>query len=157
MYASDVLGTRFDGYRQPNTLPSAYKSPPTSAARYPDLKTRCIEHEWLQKPPGDINPSFASGEVPYYFNHGPTSQPASLMFDGSVRAISVLEAVKADQRVTIQQEDADIEPLGLWSRNTPLGGNGYTCQASYGFTFEWTSFHILTVDGIAGRDVIGEE
>ena len=73
----------------------------------------------------------------------------------SVRAISVNEAVKADQRVTIQQGNEDLPELGLWSRNTPRGADGYLTGARFGFAA--TSFHILTIDGIEGRDVIGEE
>lgn len=155
MFATTVLSTREDGWRSPQTLPSGFKSPPTSAARFPDLKTRCIEHEWLQNSPGPINPRVGGGATPYYFNHGEQSQPGCLMFDGSVRAISVNEAVKADQRVTIQQGNEDLPELGLWSRNTPRGADGYVTGARFGFAA--TSFHILTIDGIEGRDVIGEE
>jgi prepilin-type N-terminal cleavage/methylation domain-containing protein len=155
MFSPSVLSSKNNGWRDPNTLPSGFKSPPTSAARFPDLKTRCIEHEWLQNSPGPINPRIAGGVTPYYFNMGEQSQPGSLMFDGSVRAISVNEAYKGDQRVAIQQEQADLDELGLWSRNTPLGVNGYLNNARFGFNA--TSFHILTIDGIEGRDVIGEE
>ena len=43
-----------------------------------------------------------------------------------------------------------------WSRNTPLGTTGYYGGQSYDFLVS-TSFHILTTDGIEGRDVLGAE
>ena len=50
---------------------------------------------------------------------------------------------------------------GLWSKDTPLGG-GYEDYDGGGYfqdiTLDWTatSFHILTTDGIKGRDIIGK-
>ena len=44
----------------------------------------------------------------------------------------------------------------LWSRNTPLGSNGYYGTQSYDFLVK-TSFSVLTTDGIEGRDVLGAE
>ena len=44
----------------------------------------------------------------------------------------------------------------LWARNTPLGSGGYWGTQSYDFLVS-TSFHMLTTDGIEGRDVLGAE
>ena len=35
------------GYSNPTALPAGYRSPPVSRVRYPSLKTRMIEHNWL--------------------------------------------------------------------------------------------------------------
>jgi hypothetical protein len=42
---------------------------------------------------------------------------------------------------------------GLWHRGTPWGSNGYLMSTSWDFLAE-TSFHILTTDGILGRDTL---
>ena len=44
---------------------------------------------------------------------------------------------------------------GLWSRDTAFGENGYFIDDGYDFAA--TSFHILTIDGVRGRDTIGKE
>ena len=43
---------------------------------------------------------------------------------------------------------------GLWSRDTQWGADGYYGELSYD-TLVNTSFHVLTTDGITGRDVMG--
>ena len=43
---------------------------------------------------------------------------------------------------------------GLWSRDTYLGEDGYFID--YGYDQAATSFHILTTDGIRGRDVVSK-
>ena len=134
--------------------PGGLKSPPVGAAAYPDLKTRVLEHSWLQNPPADINPLFSGGSTPYYFNHGIRSAPCTLFFDGAVRVMGTQEAVKSNQRVS-RQEDAQ----SLWMSGNCCGGpgDGYFENQGYGFSDERTSFHILTRFGIKGRDTIGEE
>jgi type II secretory pathway pseudopilin PulG len=44
---------------------------------------------------------------------------------------------------------------GLWSRDTPFGADGYFI--SDGYDFAATSFHMLTTDGVLGRDVLDAE
>ena len=57
-----------------------------------------------------------------------------------------------------QSDDAE---WGLWSRDTPMGGTddpptgGYFMDYSYD-TLSFTSFHVLTTDGIRGRDKLGD-
>ena len=41
---------------------------------------------------------------------------------------------------------------GLWSKDTPWDDDGYLIQ--YGYDEAETSFHILTTDGIRGRDIL---
>jgi hypothetical protein len=77
--------------------------------------------------------------------------PATLFYDGSVRVMGVLEAVSSDIRHQGQHPDG----LGLWTRDTPFQTDGYLISASYDFTA--TSFHILTTEGVRGRDTLGAE
>ena len=134
------------GYTNPNTLAAGFRSPPVSRCKYPSLKTRMIEHNWLQNAPkSPINANFAGGKTPWYFNHGYNSAPACLFFDGHVELVGCQRAQQAEQRAG-----------QLWSRNTPLGPNGYYGGQSYDFLVR-TSFHVLTTDGTEGRDVLGAE
>jgi prepilin-type N-terminal cleavage/methylation domain-containing protein len=149
--------------------PGGLKSPPVGAAHYPDLKTRVLEHTWLQNAPADVNPLFSGGSTPYYFNHGIRSAPCTLFFDGAVRVMGVQEAVKSDQRVRRQGDDSSTwgcesdadsnEVESLWIMGNCCGGpgDGYFENQSYGFSDERTSYHIMTRRGIKGRDTIGEE
>jgi len=138
------------GYTDPNTLKTGYKSPPVSRAKYPTLKTRMIEHNWLQNTPDTpVNPNFAGGTTPWMFNHGYNSAPACLFFDGHIELVGCQRSMQADQRVAPANGS-------VWSKNTPFGSNGYYGGQSYDFLVS-TSFHILTTDGIEGRDVLGAE
>jgi len=163
MWAPAVLRQNGNtAFTNPNTLPGGYRSPAASQATYPDLKTRVLEHSWLQNRPNNpINQNFAGGQTPWFFNHGYNSSPVTLFFDGSVRVVSAGDAQDADKRVYNQQQAQGTGAVGLWSRTTPFGGNygnqgtgGYYLNQAYDFLVN-TSFHILTVDGIQGRDVLG--
>lgn len=135
-------------WKSPGSFADGFKSPTVSQAVYPDLKTRMIEHNWLRKPPSPCNPNFGGGCTPWFFNHGFESIPNALFYDGSVRILGTMKAQQDDQR-------AQLSPGGapLWSRSTPLGSNGYFTNQSHDFLTD-TSHHILTVDGIAGRDTL---
>ena len=134
------------GYTNPNVLPAGFRSPSVSRCRYPSLKTRMIEHNWLQNTPASpINAAFTGATTAWFFNHGYNSAPGSLFFDGHVELVGCQRAMQAEQRAG-----------RLWSRNTPFGATGYYGFASYDFLVN-TSFHILTTDGIEGRDVLGSE
>ncbi|RLS64200.1 MAG: prepilin-type N-terminal cleavage/methylation domain-containing protein [Planctomycetota bacterium] len=125
---------------------SSHRSPPVSRCSYPTLKTRMIEHNWLQNPPDSlINMNFGGGVTPWFFNHGYNSAPASLFFDGHIEIVGCQRAQQAENRAG-----------KLWSRNTSLGGAGYYGGQSFDFLVN-TSFHILTTDGIHGRDTLGAE
>ncbi len=55
----------------------------------------------------------------------------------------------ADQQILEQTGGVD----GLWSRDTPFGTSGYFIDVGYdGVPL---SHHILTTDGILGRDTLG--
>jgi prepilin-type N-terminal cleavage/methylation domain-containing protein len=155
MYDAKVLarnGTAFDGfgYTAPQTLKAGYRSPPVSRCKYPTLKTRMLEHNWLQNAPDSpINAAFLGGTTPWTFNHGYNSAPVTLFFDGHVELVGCQRSMQADQRI------ADSNG-SVWSTNTPFGEAGYYGGQSYDFLVD-TSFHILTTDGIEGRDVLGAE
>ena len=146
MFDPEVMGAGTFQYKNPNGYADGYKSPPASAAAYPELKTRTIEHQWLYSNPSTTNPNFA-GSVPWFFNHGIESRPATLFFDGSVRRLSVLEAMQADKRLSAQGGGS------LWNRTTPLGSNGYYGAQAWDWVAD-TSFHVLTTKGILGRDTM---
>ena len=139
--------------------PSAYRSPSTGQAKYPDLKTRMMELYWLQnKDGGDYNPGITP-QTPWFFNHGYNSAPCTLFFDGHTSVAGVADAMESDGRVARQNvNDGGVGQAarGLWHRGTPLGGDQsafYTNQA-YDMIVN-TAYHVLTVDGILGRDFIG--
>jgi type II secretory pathway pseudopilin PulG len=146
MYDVQVFARGEQDWRAPQSLKAGYRSPPVSRCKYPSLKTRMIEHNWLQKTPDQpTNPNFAGNATPWHFNHGYNSAPASLFFDGHIELVGCQRAMQAEQRAG-----------PLWSRGTPAGANGYFGAQSYDFLVR-TSFHVLTIDGIEGRDVLGAE
>ncbi len=111
-----------------------------------------IEHNWLQNPPPQLaNPNFAGGNEPWYFNQGYNSNPVCLFFDQSIQMKGCWSAMDADGRASRPSEQG----CGLWMRDTPLGTAGYYGGQSYDFLVD-TSFHILTRNGIAGRDFLTE-
>ena len=159
LYSPDVFrNERKGGFQDPWSLPAGFRAPTLSQSRFPELKTHMIEHNWLQSPPTMCNPNFTDC-TPYYFNHGYESRPCALFYDGHVDVTSTQEAIQAHERLLSQTGQGGDE-FGLWSRDTPLGGSwfqgapgGYFMGDAYDDTS--TSFHVLTTDGILGRDVGG--
>ena len=143
------------GWQDPWSLAGGFRVPAMSQSRYPDLKTHMLEHPWLQNPPTECNPNFLSASrftdcEPYYFNHGVESRPVTLFYDGHVSVIGTEQAQRSDYQHRVQAG------YGLWSTDTPFGGppnGGYFMGDGYDTTA--TSFHILTTDGILGRDIAG--
>jgi hypothetical protein len=132
-------------------------------AIYGNLKTHIMEHHWCQNRKKECNPSLAPGNYdgcePYYFNGGLTSTPRALFFDGHIGAAGVRDSMEGTKRMTVQTGDPG---QGLWSIDTPLGGsydmwgtNGYFSSVAYDAAS--TSFHILTLDGIKGRDFVAKQ
>jgi prepilin-type N-terminal cleavage/methylation domain-containing protein len=146
-----------NGFVSPWDMPAGFRSPSMSLARYANLKTHMLEHHWLQGTRADCNPSFDPGTYgsegcePYYFNHAWESSPATLFYDGHVENIGVRKAMRADGRMREQTGD---DRWGLWSRDTPFGEDGY--YSDLGYDQALSSFHILTTDGIRGRDVLSD-
>jgi prepilin-type N-terminal cleavage/methylation domain-containing protein len=145
-----------NGWQDPWSLAAGFRSPSMSQARYPNLKTHMLEHNWLQNPKAECNPGFSPGTYlgtcePYYFNHSWDSSPVTLFYDGHIESVGVRRASRADARMQGQTGNAS---WGLWSRDTPYGEDGYFIGE--GFDQAETSFHILTTDGILGRDVASD-
>jgi len=158
LFSPDVLRTPgAGGWQDPWSLPAGMRAPSMSQARYSNLKTHMLEHHWLQGRPG----SPCNGLVtearerpykdcqPYFFNQSEQSSPVTLFYDGHVNLIGVYDAQAADGRM---QAQTGVGGSGLWSRDTPFGADGYWSSRSYDNAH--TSFHILTTDGIRGRDII---
>jgi prepilin-type N-terminal cleavage/methylation domain-containing protein len=141
-----------NGWQNPWQMPAGFRSPAASQCSFPTLKTRMLEHHWLQSRRADCNPGFAPGAYPgcepYYFNHGWESSPMTLFYDGHVEGVGCRKAERADLR---QQS---LLGYGLWSKDTGFGENGYFIDLGYDQAA--TSFHILTTDGIRGRDIISD-
>ena len=197
MWSPDVLGRA--GFKSPTDPKNsgAFRSPAAGLARFADLKTRVIEHNWLQNKPNGLdemtgskwydldgrNPdqvsSFVKGRIapqtatlaqPWWFNEASMSAPNALFFDGHVGVCSVLDAIDADARVGFQNQNLTTKPpaqfMGTFVRKTgiPTLANSYqwgcydnVCMNNpkansppgYG-----AGYHILTIDGILGRDIL---
>ena len=133
------------GYQSANELPDTYASPRTAACTTPDLKTRVLEHNWFRNSPSLKNPDT---DRPWQFNQGLKASSMTLFFDGSISELSTAQAWLDD--LTVQADTKGTR--GLWSRDTPLGANGYRGGDSVdGIAI---SHHILTTDGIKGRDIL---
>ena len=164
--AEGGLGFANDGS---DSLQGGFRSPSFSHCLYPALKTHMLEHHWLQQRRSECNPNFSGGTYeecePFYFNHGYESAPIALFYDGHVESVGVREAIAADSRMCVQTDTnpSDPDAWGLWSRDTDFKGSsgsggpdgGYFMDLSYD-TLSYTSFHVLTTDGIRGRDIIGD-
>ncbi|MCH8344280.1 MAG: prepilin-type N-terminal cleavage/methylation domain-containing protein [Planctomycetes bacterium] len=155
------------GWQMPWDIPAGFRTPSMGQVTYPSLKTHMMEHTWLQNPRGECNPAFVVPISPtllecepFYFNHGLSSQPVTLFYDGHVELVSVLAAMSDDRRHRHQVENPD---WGLWSTDTPFGGDALNPQAGGGYFIDEaydyanTSFHILTTDGARGRDILGKQ
>jgi len=155
MFAPEVMQNKDKGgWKNPFSMPGGFRSPAFAQCRYPSLKTHMLEHHWLQNKRTECNPAFAPGTYggcePWYFNHGWESQPATLFYDGHIEPVGTREAIRSDGRITVQMGWGT--GWGLWSRDTTFGENGYLIDASYDQAN--TSYHILTTDGIQGRDFV---
>ncbi len=154
MFHPDVMrSAQAGGFQDPWSIDHGMESQGFYSARFPNLKTLMIEHHWLQNTPANpCNPAFDPGQYngcePYYFNHGMDSSPVTLFYDLSVRQLPNSE-VKAADDLLIEKTG-----YGLWSRDTPWGNDGYFNALSYDEVD--LSHHILTTDGILGRDTISK-
>jgi len=140
------------------------RSPSMSQAQFGGLKTHIVEHNWLQARKKVCNPAIAGGNYdgcePFYFNASWESSPVSLFYDGHIGQVGCREATDSNSRIALQTTGNDVTG-GLWSVDSPMAG-AYADYSSGGYFMEqaidWTStsFHILTIDGIKGRDIIAK-
>jgi prepilin-type N-terminal cleavage/methylation domain-containing protein len=140
------------GFQDPWSLPAGFRAPSLDQAKYPSLKTHILEHHWLQnrRQPCNVQSPRSSYEgcEPYYFNHSWDSAPQAVFYDGHVGEIGARAAQRLDARVQ-EQTGGDV----LWLRDTPFGPTGYFGDVAYDDDV-LTSFHILTAEGIRGRDTL---
>lgn len=151
-------GPQAGGPQRALDLPLGHRTPNLANARYPDLKTHMIEHEWLNNWPAGHDPYIPdTGGIIWYYNASDRSEPATLFFDGSVRVLPVLEVLASNDLVVSGGEDR------LWSEDLACFGNaGYfetdsfppSDSATFEFVDMTTSYHVFTRDGILGRDTI---
>ncbi|UCD74549.1 MAG: type II secretion system protein [Phycisphaerales bacterium] len=160
MFSPEVMANTVEhaGWQNPWTLLGGFRSPSMGHCLYPDLKTHMIEHHWLQNSRQDCNPAFTGewfnggtydGCQPYFFNQGWESVPVTLFYDGHIEGLGVREAIMASSR---NKEQAGYH---LWHDQIPgWMSNGYFSELAYDWST--TSFHVLTADGIRGRDKLGD-
>jgi prepilin-type N-terminal cleavage/methylation domain-containing protein len=150
------------GWRNPREFAAAYKSPAVGQCRFPELKTWMLEHHWLQHNESEANPSFDGEDPSWMFNQGYNSSPITMFFDGHVAPAGTRAAMDADGRARVLSEQNNLCgtcdagsncQTGLWNRDTQFGADGYYQQYAYD-TLVDTSFHILTTNGIRGRDFL---
>jgi len=145
----DVYKDELDGNSvRAMTLAAGHRTPSASQARFPDQKTHMLEHYWLQQNPSESIPGTAG--VPWFFNMGPDSTPATLFYDGHVRMMSVREA-KQSSDIVRQQSGRELDAADA----ACFGEGGYFESYAYnGDVNAINSYHVFTTDGIAGKDTI---
>ena len=147
------------GWQDPRDTPGGYAAPTVDQCLSPDLKTRMVERWWIDGAPSRFHPELGRpnvdgrNQVPvgrpgqhWLFNQGHEAQSLALFFDGSVAAVRSGDAYLDD---LVHQASTGGD--GLWSRDTPMGEDGMLGE--YGVD-AFTSFHVLTTDGIRGRDFL---
>ena len=75
-------------------------------------------------------------------------ESGNVVYDGHTETVGTRKAERADGRVQAQSG------VGLWCRSTPWGLDGGNIGAGYDFAD--TSFHVLTTQGIKGRDILAD-
>ena len=190
MWGPDVL-SKINGYSDPAQSKGGFRSPAVSQSSFPELKTRVMEHQWLQNKPnmelmegsmwpvgqkGGSNPdSFSprtrtgSSGMPWFFNQGGPSTPAVAFFDGHVGSLGVPEAIDSYKRIAFgDSKNKAIKYPGSYfggsgggnfAASFPMPG-GYKFGAYDNIAYNGgnsVSYHVLTSDGIRGRDTIGQK
>jgi prepilin-type N-terminal cleavage/methylation domain-containing protein len=156
LFATEVFSHVGAGFISPFGLAGSCRAPSAGEARYPNLKTRLCEHQWLQNQrPNMCNASMQGlynppGCEPYYFLHGTESSPVAAFYDGHIGQLG-MDAVQQSNARSLAQTG-----YRLWCAFTPSGAAGYFTENSYD-TLAIHSPHVLTTDGIYGRDIINEQ
>lgn len=150
MYHPGVFGGDADSsFKSPLAFSSASISPTVSQCAHPDLKSRMTEEYWLQSPPQERRASSTS-DAPL-FNHGASSVPMTLFFDGHVAPMPIRKVLLDNETVvkgggTALWMDTEIT-IGNWAS---IGG----FYSNIAVDDTRTSAHVFTRGGILGRDVI---
>ena len=155
MWGTEVLSKK-NGFKAPPTgSPAGFRSPSAGQASFPDLKTRCLEHQWLQNKPNldtmdggkwtgnnsaPNKDSFCpatrgSGGMPWVFNQGYQSAPVSVFFDGHIGQLGVAEAADSWSRVAFGDAKETTPPkiTGTFvvGGSTTISGNGTSMPNGY--------------------------
>ena len=141
---------------------AAYRSPRVGSARFPELKTLFCEKLWLQnREGGEYN--FNCGQKRLWlFNEGYNSSPMCAFIDGHTAQAGINTAINDHARVKAGSTATCVKGKGLWHEGTPAGAKGwFTINGANGgagydplVDSAPTSFHMLTTDGILGRDTL---
>ena len=137
---------------------AAFRAPKLGHSRFPELKTYMVEKLWLQNREGGEYNFNCGPKRLWLFNEGYNSSPVCSFIDGHVAQAGMNTAVNDQTRVEGTNTTATC-PLGkgLWHKGTPAGANGWF-QSGSGYDplidMRPTSFHMLTTDGILGRDTL---
>ena len=138
-------------FRDPWELPAGFRSPTVSTAAFPELKTRTMEHHWLN---GDVkaecnanwpNQGPYNNCQPYFYNASINSAPVAQFFDGHIEQVGVRNTYITHQRSITQTG------VGTYVDNSPFGN--YYHNEGYDFINQVTSFHVFTTKGIKGKDI----
>lgn len=151
MYHPAVFGGNERGeFTDPVGFGPSTVSPTVSQCTHPNLKSRMVEHNWLQSPPSPGS----SPSAHLLFNAGAASAPMAPFFDGHVGAMPI-RTVLADNETVVKGGgsklwvDTDIT-IGPWAE---FGG----CSSHQRVDGTQTSVHVFTRGGILGRDLISPQ
>lgn len=145
MWHPDVFRAPVEGgFRDPGSFVESFERQSLFSATHADLKTLMFEMRWNQGGNPPSTGGLASGEVLY--NQSADSRPISLFYDGHVWFLSNKAAIADDASLIARGLD------GLWSRDTPLGADGFFGALSVDGSR--TSHSVLTTGGIHGRDIL---
>lgn len=133
-------------FRAPRTWAKWADPLPVSAATYPSLKTRIMEHDWCSEGQELLNRDYITPAA-RVCTLAVNSRPGALYFDGRV-SFTTMQSFRDEDKPIFQQDQ-----VGLWHRGSNFGVTGYTPYASGGLGAV-ASPHFLTVEGILGRDVV---
>ena len=140
LFNPGVFRARADGgYQSPTQFADSFRTPSVTQCTHPSLKTRMCEYGWYRGAPQDG----------LAFTAGLESAPYAMFFDGSVASVRMADAQQQDFTVY----DASPTKDGLWTRETPFGKFGWD-PMNQRFDGRASGFHMLTRDGILGRDLL---
>ena len=132
---------------------------------YPSLNShnRFCEKLWLQnREGGEYNFNCLQKRL-WLFNEGYNSSPICAFIDGHTAQVGMNTAINDHNRAKLLWGSSATcdKGKGLWHEGTPAGVKGwFTLNGANGAGYDPlvdnspTSFHMLTVDGILGRDTI---
>ena len=142
-------------FSNPFVKPGTFRSPGMDQAKYSALKTHMTEHHWLQaafRVQPEHQPGTYGGCEPYYFNgSGNRTQPPSSTMPTPNRYVRKAERPMAE---SWPSNNKLVSTSGPVAQANLVWGRWYYSDTAYDFA--QTSFHILTTEGIRGRDILAD-